>query len=76
VAEQVKELYGDEAAFIHMEIYIDNEPPRVRPQVRAFHLPSEPWLFAIDRGGTIGSAVEGALGVEALTRAVKKVTGE
>ena len=49
VAEQVKQLYGDKAAFIHMEIYNDNDPSKgVRPQVRAFHLPSEPWLFAID----------------------------
>ena len=53
VAEQVKQLYGDKAAFIHMEIYNDNDPSKgVRPQVRAFHLPSEPWLFAIDRRWT------------------------
>ena len=53
VAEQVKQLYGDKAAFIHMEIYNDNDPSKgVRPQVRAFHLPSEPWLFAIDRQGS------------------------
>jgi hypothetical protein len=77
VAEQVKELYGDEAAFIHMEIYEDNDPNKdVRPQVRAFHLPSEPWLFAIDRQGTISSEIEGAFGVDALTRAVQKVTEE
>lgn len=77
VAEQVKELYGDEAAFIHMEIFSDNDPNKpVRPQVRAFHLPSEPWLFAIGRQGTIGTEIEGAFGVDALTRAVKKVTAE
>ena len=35
-----------------MEIYNDNDPSKgVRPQVRAFHLPSEPWLFAINREG-------------------------
>jgi hypothetical protein len=77
VAEQVKEQYGDKAAFIHMEIYNDNDPSKgVRPQVRAFHLPSEPWLFAIDRKGTIRAVVEGAFGVEELTRVVKEVTGE
>ncbi len=75
VAEQVKQLYGDEAAFIHMEIYKDNEPPKTRSQVKAFHLPTEPWLFAIDRQGTIHSVIEGAFGVEALTRVVKEVTG-
>ena len=50
VAEQLKQLYGDKAAFIHMEIYNDNDPSKdVRPQVAAFHLPSEPWLFAIGK---------------------------
>ena len=77
VAEQVKQQYGDEAAFIHMEIYKDNDPSKgVRPQVRAFHLPSEPWLFAIDRQGVIKAEIEGAFGVDRLTRVVREVTGE
>jgi hypothetical protein len=77
VAEQVKQQYDDKAAFIHMEIYNDNDPSKgVRPQVRAFHLPSEPWLFAIDRRGVIRAEVEGAFGVDRLTKVVKEVTGE
>jgi hypothetical protein len=48
----------------------------VRPQVRAFHLPSEPWLFAIDRRGVIRAEIEGAFGVDRLTRVVKEVSGE
>jgi hypothetical protein len=77
VAEQVKQLYGDKAAFIHMEIYNENNPSKgVRPQVRAFHLPSEPWLFTIDRHGRVHSVIEGAFGVDQLTEAVKGVTGE
>jgi len=78
VAEQVKQEYGDEAAFIHMEIWKDNDPgtETVRPQVRAFDLPDEPWLFAIDRGGTVSSAIEGAFGPELLTTAVKKAVAE
>jgi len=77
VAEQVKQQYGDKAAFIHMEIYKDNDPSKgVRSQVRAFHLPSEPWLFAIDRQGVIKAEIQGAFGVDRLTRIVKEVTGE
>jgi hypothetical protein len=77
VAEQVKQTHGDEAAFIHMEIYRDNDPSKgVRSQVRAFHLPSEPWLFAIDGNGRIEAEIEGAFGVEELTRVVKGLTGE
>jgi hypothetical protein len=77
VAEQVKQLYGDKAAFIHMEIYNENNPSKgVRPQVRAFHLPSEPWLFVIDRQGRIHSVIEGAFGIDQLTQAVKGVIGK
>jgi hypothetical protein len=77
VAEQLKQLYGDKVAFIHMEIYTDNDPNKpVRPQVDAFHLPSEPWLFAIGRNGKIEDEIDGAFGVEELTRVVKGLTGE
>jgi hypothetical protein len=77
VAEQVKEQYGDEAAFIHMEIYNDNDPDKgPRPQVQAFNLPSEPWLFAIDRHGVIEEEVEGAFGVDLLTEVVRELTEE
>lgn len=77
VAEQAKHEYGDKAAFIHMEIYNDNDPDeQVRPQVRAFHLPSEPWLFTIDRRGIVRDAVEGAFGLglmhEAVDRAIAR----
>ena len=70
VAEQVKQEYGDKAAFIHMEIYNDNDPGKgVRPQVRAFHLPSEPWLFAINRHGVVSSVDRGRLRPRRMTAA-------
>lgn len=73
VAEQAKHEYGDKAAFIHMEIYNDNDPGKeATPQVRAFHLPSEPWLFTIDRRGIIRDAVEGAAGLKLMHEAVDK----
>jgi hypothetical protein len=75
IASQVQREFGDKAEFIHMEIYKDNDPSKgVRPQVRAFNLPSEPWLFVIDRKGTISTAIEGAFDLRELTDAVKKVT--
>jgi len=76
VAEQAKEENEGKAAFIHMEIYKDNKPPTTRSQVKAFHLPTEPWLFTINRHGTVSSVIEGAFGLEALTAAVDKAVGE
>ena len=75
VAEQVKQEMGDEAEFIHMEIWKENDPSTrtVRPQVKAYRLPTEPWLFVIDREGTIRTAMEGAFGVDALEKALSEV---
>ena len=74
VAEQVKREFGDRVAFIHQEIYNDNDASKgSRPQVEAYRLPSEPWLFVIDREGVIRTAIEGAFSVEELERAVSDV---
>lgn len=77
VAAQVKHESGDKGAFIQMEIYNDNDPGKgVRPQVRAFHLPSEPWLFTINRHGVVSSAIEGAFGLKLMNSVVNKVVSE
>ena len=77
VAEQAKAKFGNEARFIHMEIYDDKNPSdlTVLPQVRAFHLPSEPWLFAIGREGVVKAAIEGGFGTELMDEAVEKAVG-
>jgi hypothetical protein len=50
IAQQVKAENEGDAEFIHMEIYRDNMIEKgFRPQVVAWRLPTEPWLFAIDR---------------------------
>jgi len=77
VAEQLKRTYGKKIAFIHMEIYKDNDPNKgVRSQVKAFHLPSEPWLFAIGGNWRIENEIDGAFGVEELTRVIRGLLGK
>jgi hypothetical protein len=72
-AEEVKAEYGDRADFIHMEIYDDNDPNKgLRPQVRAWGLKTEPFLFAIDRRGRIADRLDGAFSVRELEEAVHK----
>jgi hypothetical protein len=77
VAEQVKAEYGDDVAFIHQEIYQDNvfNPKGLRPQVEAYGLPTEPWLFVIDEDGRIQTSIEGAFSADELEQTVEQVTG-
>jgi hypothetical protein len=73
VAEQLKADYGDEAEFIHMEIFRDNDISKgYRPQVAAWRLPSEPWVFTIDREGRVAARLEGAFSARELEGAVQK----
>jgi hypothetical protein len=73
VAEEARHRFKDRAVFINVEIYNDNDPNKgVRPQVRAFHLPSQPWLFAINRHGRIVGEIEGAVGMTELTQLVNR----
>ena len=74
VAEQVKRDSPDDVAFIHQEIYNDNDINKgTRPPVQDYELTSEPWLFVIDRDGTVRTAIEGAFSVEELQAAVDEV---
>jgi hypothetical protein len=75
IAEQVKSDHEGEAEFIHMEIYRDNTIEKgFRPQVKAFGLPTEPWLFAIDRRGKVAARLEGAFSAAELEDALRKAT--
>jgi hypothetical protein len=77
VAQQAQAKFGGKANFIHMEIYNDNDPSKgVRPQVRRFHLPTEPWLFAINREGVVSTALEGPFGTKLMDKTVERVISE
>jgi hypothetical protein len=74
VAEQVKHETGSGVAFIHQEVYNhNNASDGYRPQLRAFGLRSEPWLFVVDRKGIIRARIEGAFSATELERAVRQV---
>jgi hypothetical protein len=71
IAEEVKAKRGDEAEFIVQEIYTDNEVDKgFRPQVLRYRLPTEPWLFTVDRNGVIRARLEGAFSVDELNKAI------
>lgn len=54
----------DDLVFVHSEIFAspptEGEPVVAEP-VDAWRLPSEPWLFAIDRDGTVVDRLDGAI---------------
>jgi hypothetical protein len=76
IEAEVESEFRDKADFIHMEIYNDNEVAKgFRPQVTAFHLPTEPWLFVVNGQGKIAARIEGAFSADELRAAVQKGLG-
>jgi hypothetical protein len=76
IAEQVKQEFGDKVAFIHQEIYNNNQiNDGPRPQMTAFHQNTEPWAYVIDRTGKVSTVLQGPFSVQELQAAVQKVAG-
>jgi hypothetical protein len=61
-------------AFIHVEIYEDNDPAKgTNRWVDEWRLPKEPFTFVVDRTGVIRERLEGAFSVTELETAVQRV---
>jgi len=68
--EKANSANGD-VAFIHMEVFRDNRIDKgIRPQMAAFHLLSEPWLFTFNRSGKVAARIEGAFSERELAQAI------
>jgi hypothetical protein len=74
LAEQVKaNSANSDVAFIHMEVFRDNRIDKgIRPQMAAFHLQTEPWLFTFNRKGKVAARLEGAFSERELDDAIAK----
>lgn len=64
--------------FLHVEIYADLDAAASGsldpvPAVRAWGLPTEPWVFVVDSDGVITARFEGATGADELRRALENL---
>jgi hypothetical protein len=72
IALQLEKAYGSKMTFIHQEVYVDNAVDKgLRPQLKAFHLETEPWLFVVNAQGKIAARLEGAFGLSAFQKAIQ-----
>lgn len=59
--------------FIHVEIFEDNDPQKgTNKWVEEWRLPTEPWIFVVDRKGIIRAKFEGSVSVDELVLAVRE----
>jgi hypothetical protein len=65
--------YKDRLSFIHLEIYSDPQTQTTSAAVNEWRLPSEPWVFLVDRNGTIADKLEGALTTDELREGIERL---
>jgi hypothetical protein len=74
VVDAVRKRFSESGIrFIHVEIYQDNNPGKgFNRWVRQWRLPTEPWVFVVDRDGRIKAKFEGSVAVSELASAVRR----
>jgi hypothetical protein len=74
VLDAVRKRYEAQGIrFIHIEIYEDNLPGNgVNRWVRQWKLPTEPWVFVVDRDGIVRDRFEGAVSVIELEKSIRR----
>ncbi len=72
IAVSLQHQFAGKITFIHQEVYADNQPTKgLRPQMKAFHLETEPWLFTVNSKGVIAARLEGAFGINEFRQALE-----
>lgn len=65
--------YADRMDFIHVEIYKDPRQRTLADPVVEWALPSEPWVFIVDRAGRIADRFEGVATADELEESLQAV---
>jgi hypothetical protein len=76
VLESVEAVYGEvgeQANFIHVEVYDDFQNLTLVPQMAEWGLQTEPWVFVLDGNGRVTARFEGPVSPRELSLAVESL---
>lgn len=69
-----KQFAKTNVAFIHAEVYKDNDPANdVNTWMTQWNLPTEPWTFVVDAKGIVRARFENAMSTAELVAAIRRV---
>lgn len=75
VVQRLVDTFGDRINAVHVEVYRLPYDGTLVPAMREWGLQTEPWLFLVDRQGTIAGRYEGGITYEELKPAVEQLLG-
>ena len=65
--------FRDRLSFLHLEIYSDPQTQTLSQAVTEWRLPSEPWVFLVDRDGKVADKLEGGLTAAELREGIERL---
>jgi hypothetical protein len=68
---KLRDRHAEQASFIHVEIFKDPQNRVVADTVNEWGLASEPWIFVVDRSGTVSDRIEGTATLDELEASLK-----
>jgi hypothetical protein len=71
VIEQLHRTYGSAVDFVHIDPFKDARPPILSTTAAQWHVPSQPWVFVVDRSGRIGAKFEGLASTAEIDGAIR-----
>jgi hypothetical protein len=71
--QSIEPDFRGRVTFVHLEIYSDPQTQTPTPTVTEWKLPSEPWLFLIDRDGKVRDKLEGGLTAPEIREGIERL---
>lgn len=75
IVKSVASPFKGRVNFVHVEVYNLAQPDNLQavPAVKEWNLPTEPWVFVVDKAGRVGAKFEAVVGKDELARAIQAV---
>jgi hypothetical protein len=70
---EMRPRHDDAVQFVHVEVYKDPRNLVLADAVTEWRLPSEPWIFFVDRAGTIQERVDGIATADEIDAGISRI---
>ncbi len=72
VVQNLAREYGSSVDFVHIDVFKNAHPPTLSATAVQWHIPSQPWVFVVDRSGRVLAKFEGLASPNELSAAIRK----
>ena len=74
VVEKLERRYRARVDFVHVDVFRSARPPHLSATALQWHVPSQPWVFVVDRHGMIAAKFEGPAAASEIEAAIRQVS--